>query len=219
MHLIQDKRQLDEAYCKIHHYYSCFANYTDTCRHNMDQIKKKTYCGKNSFSQIVVIMRITGDCDAVGRYCLKIFLKSLVINKTVQLIIMLTILPESKSTHFFSLISTWQWGSVLDGCFYVTSDGGSMWWIIDNRLRAANSAFMTDNKCALPNQANWSVPFWNGKRKRKEFIGKIVILCQHFIMDHHHAKSLLWTCSKIKLDIFHTFIILDWHATFPKVTS
>lgn len=30
---------------------------------------------------------------------------------------------------------------------------------------------MTDNKCALPNQANWSVPFWNGKRKRKQFIG------------------------------------------------
>lgn len=28
-------------------------------------------------------------------------------------------------------------------------------------------------------------------------------------------KSLLWTCSKIKLDIFHTCIILDWLATFP----
>lgn len=49
---------------------------------------------------------------------------------------------------------------------------GSMWWIIDNRLRAANSAFMTDNKCELPNWANWSVLFWNGKMKRKkEFIG------------------------------------------------
>lgn len=74
---------------------------------------------------------------------------------------------QSLRAKFSTLMFTWLWDSVLDGCFYVTSDGGSMWWIIDNRLRAANSAFMTDNKCALPNQANWSVPFWNGKRKRK----------------------------------------------------
>lgn len=134
-----------------------------------------------------------------------------------DLIHMLLIFPERK---FLTYWYSHDWDSALDGCFYVTSDGGSMWWIIDNRLRAANSAFMTDNKCALPNPANWSVPFWNGKRKRKGVHRqKIVILCQHFIMHHHHAKSLLWTCSKIKLDIFHTFMILDWLATSLGVTE
>lgn len=88
-----------------------------------------------------------------------------------QLIHMLLTTPEPRA-KISLLICTWLWDSVPDGCFYVTSDGGSLWWIIDNRLRAVNSAFMTDNKCALPNQANWSVPFWNGKRKRKEFIGE-----------------------------------------------
>ena len=105
---------------------------------------------------------------------------------------------------------------MLDGCFYVTSDGGSMWWIIDNRLRAANSAFMTDNKCALPNQANWSVPFWNGKRKRKKGVHRQklwycvnTLLCVTTMQNHCYELA-----QKIKLDIFHTFMILDWLATF-----
>ena len=112
---------------------------------------------------------------------------------------------------------------MLDGCFYVTSDGGSMWWIIDNRLRAANSAFMTDNKCALPNQANWSVPFWNGKRKRKKGVHRQklwycvnTLLCVTTMQNHCYELA-----QKIKLDIFHTFMILDWLATFfsPKWLS
>lgn len=48
--------------------------------------------------------------------------------------------------------------------------GGPMWWLLDVRLRAANTLFMTDNKRVLLNHANWRVLFWNGKRTRKKEI-------------------------------------------------
>lgn len=92
----------------------------------------------------------------------------------------------------------------------------SLRWIIDNSLRAANSAFMTDNKCALPNQANWSVAFWKRKKKEKGVHRQknCDIVSTLYYASPPCKMTAMNLLKKVKLDIFHTSMILDWLATF-----
>ena len=60
--------------------------------------------------------------------------------------------------------------------------------------------------------------FWKGKRKRKEFIGKNCDIVSTLYYASPPCKmTAMNLLKKVKLDIFHTSMVLDWLATFAKV--